>query len=208
MYEVSLLENKILIEGFEGVFSPRNIDIGTKAMLKKVNINSGDKVLDLGCGTGIVGISIAKIIGVNNVVMADVDTMAIECSKRNLELNNVAGVNVVKSNGFDNINDKDFTLILSNPPYHTDFSVAKGFIESGKKHLIIGGRMILVVKRLDWYKNKMISIFGGVKVFEDNGYYILISEKRDKMTRTTKKSKGLNKKHIKKIRANKKRRSR
>lgn len=207
MYNINIWNNNILIEGLEGVFSPRNIDVGTKTMLDNVNICTEDKVLDLGCGTGIVGIVIAKRIGESNVVMADVDNKAIECSRRNLERNNLSNVKIVKSNGFENIKVDDFTLILSNPPYHTDFSVAKDFIESGKKHLKIGGRMVLVIKRLDWYKNKMASVFGWVKVIEDNGYYILISEKRDMKNRTKKKVKTVKKKHLKKIEASKKRNS-
>lgn len=71
--------------------------------------------------------------------------------------------------------DNDFTLILSNPPYHTDFSVPKHFIEIGFKKLVLGGKLIMVTKRLDWYKNKLTSIFGGVKI---NGYYVFIAEKR------------------------------
>lgn len=207
MYNTNIWNNNILIEGFEGIFSPSNIDIGTKTMLKKIEVCTEDKVLDLGCGTGIVGIAIANRIGENNVVMTDVDSKAIECSKKNLERNKLSNVKIVKSNGFEKIKEDDFTLILSNPPYHTDFSVAKGFIESGKKHLRIKGKMVLVIKRLDWYKNKMTSVFGGVKVIEENGYYILISEKRDIKNRTKKKVKAVKKKHLKKIEASKKRNS-
>ncbi len=38
--------------------------------------------------------------------------------------------------------------------------------------------MVMVTKRLDWYKNKLTSVFGGVKVFEKEDYYIFLSEKR------------------------------
>ena len=36
----------------------------------------------------------------------------------------------------------------------------------------------MVTKRLDWYKNKLTSVFGGVKVHEINGYYVFVAEKR------------------------------
>lgn len=73
----------------------------------------------------------------------------------NLERNDLTGVRVIKSDGLKEIPDRDFTLILSNPPYHTDFSVAKAFIEEGYKHLVFGGRLMLVTKRLTWYRNKL-----------------------------------------------------
>ena len=83
--------------------------------------------------------------------------------------------------GVKDININDFSIILSNPPYHTDFSVAKHFIEIGFYKLVLNGRFVTVTKRFDWYKNKLTSIFGGVKVIEKNGYYIFISEKRSNM---------------------------
>lgn len=162
----------------ESVFSPTAVDIGTMAMLSVVEFQPGDKVLDLGCGYGVVGILAAKSIGADHVVMCDISENAILCARKNAELNGVAGVPVLGSNGFEQIEDRDFSLILSNPPYHTDFSVAKGFIEEGFKHLVLGGRMVMVTKRLDWYKNKLIAVFGGVKVIEKDGYYIFIAEKR------------------------------
>lgn len=160
------------------VFSPQNVDKGTLAMLSVVEFKDNDKVLDLGCGYGIVGILSAKIIGHANVVMADVDKSAISLTRKNIELNEVKGVRVYESDGFKDINEKDFTLILSNPPYHVDFSVPKEFIEKGFNRLTVGGKMYMVTKRKDWYKNKLTSIFGGVKISEIDGYYVFMAEKR------------------------------
>ncbi len=71
-----------------------------------------------------------------------------------------------------------FTIILSNPPYHEDFSVPRSFIEDGFPLLALGGIMVMVVKRLNWYKNKLSSIFGGVTVHKIDDYYVLTAEKR------------------------------
>lgn len=161
------------------LFSPRNLDTATLSMLDEINFENENKVLDLGCGYGVVGILAAKIIGENNVVMCDIDIEAVNISKNNAILNNVPNINIIQSDGLNNITDNDFSLILSNPPYHTDFSTAKHFIEKGFYRLILNGKFIMVTKRLDWYKNKLTSVFGGVKVKEKNGYYIFISEKRN-----------------------------
>lgn len=160
------------------IFSPAAIDIGTLSMLSAIEFSQTDKVLDLGCGYGTVGILAGKLIGEKNVVMCDISEKAVECAKQNAKLNGVPNLSVRLSNGFENITENDFTLILSNPPYHTDFSVAKHFIEAGFKKLIVGGRMVMVTKRLEWYKNKLSSVFGGVRVQEINGYYVFIAEKR------------------------------
>ena len=160
------------------IFSPKKIDNGTLAMLSMADFEHGDKVLDLGCGYGVVGILAAKLIGDKNVVMSDISEEAIELSKKNAALNGV-DVKLCLSDGFKSIIDKDFTHILTNPPYHVDFKVPKLFIEKGFNRLKIGGKMYMVTKRKEWYKNKMISIFGGVKIWEINGYYVFMSEKRD-----------------------------
>lgn len=159
-------------------FSPNSIDIGTLAMLSEVEFSPDDKILDMGCGYGVVGILAAKLIGEKNVTMCDISESAVKQAKINAELNGVPDIDIKISDGFSEIADNDFTLILSNPPYHADFSVPKRFIEVGFKKLTVGGKMVMVTKRLDWYKNKFTSIFGGVRVREIDGYYVFISEKR------------------------------
>ena len=181
------------------LFSPKNIDLGTLSMLEEIDFINESKILDLGCGYGVVGILAAKIIGEDKVIMCDIDDIAVKVSKNHAVLNDVSNINILQSDGLINIIDRDFSLILSNPPYHTDFSVAKHFIEAGFYKLALNGRFIMVTKRLDWYKNKLTSIFGGVKVIEKNGYYIFISEKRNIMpsNKIKKKLKKENKKNIK-----------
>ncbi len=169
----------LILDTHPDMFSPNAPDTGTLSMLSAVEINSGDKLLDLGCGSGIVGIYAAKLIGEENVVMTDSSKIAADYARKNAETNNVGGIKIYCGDAYENITEKDFTLILSNPPYHTDFSVAKAFIEGGYKRLVFGGKMIMVTKRLDWYKNKLTSIFGGVKITEMNGYFVFIAEKRE-----------------------------
>lgn len=162
----------------EEIFSPGAVDRGTRAMLSFVEFTREDKVLDLGCGCGVVGICAAKQIGAERVWMCDISENAVEISRQNAKDNGVELVNILQSDGLRGITEKEFTLILSNPPYHTDFSVAKEFIEDGFKKLVIGGRMVMVTKRLDWYRNKLSSVFGGVTVKEQDGYYVFLAEKR------------------------------
>lgn len=161
------------------IFSPREMDFGTLAMLNSVTFNKKDKVLDLGCGYGIVGILASKIICCQNVVMCDIDSKAVELSKENAFINGVNNIRILQSDGVNNIPDKDFSLILSNPPYHTDFSLAKRFIEGGFNKLIVGGKMVMVTRRKEWYKNKFISVFGGVRIIEEKGYFVFLSEKKE-----------------------------
>ena len=115
-------------------------------MLSIIEYKDNDKVLDLGCGYGVVGILSAKMVGANNVIMTDIDDKAVNLAMDNAILNNVQEVKIYQSDGFKSIYERDFTLIISNPPYHVDFSVPKEFIEKGFNRLIIGGKMYMVTK--------------------------------------------------------------
>lgn len=168
----------LVFETSQQLFSPRQIDAGTLAMLSFVEFSSGQKILDLGCGYGVVGILAAKFTDPANVYMVDVDEEAVGYSAKNAGLNGVVGVHVLRSDGLEALDEAGFDLILSNPPYHTDFSVAKRFIEKSFNRLKIGGRLLMVTKRRDWYRNKLASVFGGVKVHEAGGYFVFEAERR------------------------------
>jgi 16S rRNA (guanine1207-N2)-methyltransferase len=178
MFTTAINGVEMTFETADTVFSPLGADKGTLAMLSAVSLSPSDRLLDLGCGYGIVGIYAAKIIGGQNVAMSDIDPKCVGLSARNAETNGVGGAKVILSDGFDGIRDTGFTLIMSNPPYHSDFSVPKRFIEKGFNRLQIGGKMVMVTKRKDWYKNKMAAIFGGVKISEIGGYFVFQAEKR------------------------------
>lgn len=182
------------LETDSSLFSPAAVDRGTLAMLSAAEFLPEDVVLDLGCGYGVVGILAAKKSGAERVTMCDCEETAVVLSQRNAEKNGVPGITILQSNGFEKVMRRDFTLILSNPPYHTDFSVAKHFIEEGYCHLAEGGRMFMVTKRLDWYKNKLTSVFGGVRMQEKDGYFVFCAEKRRRPVKKEKPVRTMSKK--------------
>lgn len=157
------------------LFSPRAVDKGTLAMLTQVQIAAGAKVLDLGCGYGVVGILAAKRGA--RVWMLDKDPVAIEAARANAGANGV-DVQIVESDGFVGFGESGFDLILCNPPYQADFAVPKHFIEKGFNRLVVGGRMVMVTKRELWYRNKLAAIFGGVTVRHVDDYVVFQAIKK------------------------------
>jgi 16S rRNA (guanine1207-N2)-methyltransferase len=160
------------------LFSPQGIDQGTASLLTHLHFRDTDKVLDLGCGYGVIGIYAAKRINPQQVFLVDNDPAAVNYAMRNAQINAVESVHIQCSDGFRGLSEKDFTKILCNPPYHTDFSVAKHFIEKGFNRLVVGGSMWMVTKREDWYRNKLKSIFGGVRVIRQNSYIVFEAIKK------------------------------
>lgn len=174
----NVLGEPLELETAEGLFSPRHVDRGTLAMLSVAPPQPGMRVLDLGCGCGVVGIVAARRCGAENVWMTDVDPLAAEIARRNAAHNGVADVHIVCGDALSAVDAAGFDLILCNPPYQTDFAVAKRFIEKGFNRLRIGGSMVLVVKRAAWYRNKLRAVFGGVRDCEVDGYHVLTAQRR------------------------------
>lgn len=178
LIRTEVLGTALELEAHDGLFSPRHIDRGTLAMLSVAPPEPGMRVMDLGCGYGVVGIAAARRCGAENVWMSDVDPAAVEAARRNAARNGVPGVHIACCDGFDAVDAAGFDLILVNPPYQSDFAVAKRFIEKGFNRLKLGGKMAVVVKRGTWYRNKMRAVFGGVRDFAVDGYHVLVSERR------------------------------
>ena len=174
-----VLGQRLELETEPGLFSPEHADRGTLAMLSCAHFEPGMKVLDLGCGCGLVGILAARLCGEGNVILSDVDPLAVEVAARNAARNGVGGVKPAVSEGFSSIDETGFDLIFSHPPYQSDFSVAKAFIEKGFNRLKLGGTLLMVTKRREWYRNKLIAIFGGVRIHEIDGYHVFEAQRRD-----------------------------
>jgi 16S rRNA (guanine1207-N2)-methyltransferase len=160
------------VQSAPGVFSPRHLDEGTAFMLGLIEHREGARFLDLGCGAGIVS-KIASETWNCRVTAVDVNARALR-----LTALNAPRAETVASDGFAALRGREFDIIASNPPYHTDFGVAKAFIEGAHVHLAMEGVLYLVVKRADWYVQKCRTVFGGCRVAEQNGYTVITAQKR------------------------------
>ncbi|NLV92510.1 MAG: methyltransferase [Firmicutes bacterium] len=195
-------------KGAPGVFSPRGLDAGTAFMLEIMDISSDDLCLDLGCGTGAVAVVAGK--KSRQMVMAvDTNARALRLTQLNCEHNLAREVQVQPSDGLMDIDpDIQFDVIASNPPYHTDFAVARRFIDGSFSRLRQGGRLYLVVKRSVWYEQKLRSVFGGCRKFiNESGYTVFVAERR-RMQKPSQACKGTTRKHLKRIEASQQRKRR
>lgn len=177
MLEVTIGEVTLRLQTEPSLFSPQRADAGTLAMLSLVRFDAQDKVLDLGCGYGLVGILAAHHVSPERVVLLDNDPTAVAIARRNADANGVSEVTVGLSDGLRGTRQTGFTKIISNPPHHVDFAVPKHFIENGFNRLALGGTMWMVTKRRDWYRNKLGAIFGGCRVHQVDGYFVFEATK-------------------------------
>ena len=164
--------------GAPGVFSPRGLDTGTAHMLEIMEVSPQARFLDLGSGTGVVSV-IANRDFQASVYAVDTNARALRLTAMNCQKNMAGDVEIQPSDGLVDIHDSVvFDVIACNPPYHTDFGVARRLMEGAFQRLREGGKLYLVVKRADWYERKLESLFGGFQRHTRGDYMVLVSERR------------------------------
>ncbi len=162
-----------------GVFSSRKVDLGTQLLINKAIVAPGWRILDLGCGYGAVGISIAKLFPPAKIFLTDINQRAIKLAKMNAELNN-AKVTVRQGAMLSAFEGEKFNTILLNPPQAAGNEVCFAMIKASQEHLAKGGLLQIVARHNKGgkaFSTKMHEIFGNVKVTaKKSGYRIYVSE--------------------------------
>lgn len=175
---VELLGQKMTFLTDAGVFSKKIVDFGSQLLLKCLEVNQGETVLDVGCGYGPLGLSLVKVYGVQ-ATMVDINTRALDLARRNAEKNN-AKATIFQSNIYARVQGR-FDHVISNPPIRAGKQVVHEIIEKSKDFLEIGGDLTIVIQKKQGApsaKSKMEDVFGNCEILKkDKGYYILRSVK-------------------------------
>ncbi|WP_079477360.1 class I SAM-dependent methyltransferase [Halobacillus salinus] len=164
------------------VFSKKEVDFGSRLLIDSFTVPDvqGD-VLDLGCGYGPVGLSLAKAFPDRQLVMVDVNERALELAKKNAEQNHIENVSILESDRLQSVSDKKFAAILTNPPIRAGKSVVHAMFEESEQVLHQKGELWVVIQKKQGApsaKKKMEELFGNVEVvIKQKGYYILKSVK-------------------------------
>ena len=161
-----------------GVFSKKMIDFGSQVLLSCLSFQPGETVLDVGCGYGPLGLSLAKAQGVH-ATMVDVNTRALDLARKNAAFNQVQAT-IFQSNVYDQV-EGCFDHIISNPPIRAGKKVVHEVLSGSFDHLNPGGDLTIVIQKKQGApsaKAKMEEVFGNCEILKkDKGYYILRSEK-------------------------------
>ncbi len=127
-----------------GLFSPKGIDEGTRLLLDHLEIEETDDTLDLGCGYGPLGLTMARLAPRGTSVLVDKDFVAVEYSRKNAELNGIDNVEIFLSNGFDQVGERRFDLIVSNLPAKSGKELYYLYFYDALTRLRPGGRIYVV----------------------------------------------------------------
>jgi len=136
-YQINISGIKITIASLPGVFSQKKLDVGTALLLDNLPKDMQGKVLDFGCGAGVISCFIGKKFPNTDLSLLDVNALAIASAKKTLILNGLTG-NVFASNSLSTVNE-NYQHIVSNPPFHqgtqTCYQATEGFLRGIKNHL-------------------------------------------------------------------------
>ena len=148
-------------------------------LAENIVIDKNAKILDIGCGIGILGIAAAKLFDAD-VTMSDINKRAVMLAKKNIKLNNV-NADIYQGSLYEKIKDNDFDAILSNPPQTAGKELCFRLIEDSKIHLKKGGSLQLVARHNKGGASlgeKMEQVFGNVKVIvKKSGYWVYMGVK-------------------------------
>ncbi len=178
-------EELVKLNSDNGVFSKERVDFGTNVLLSSLDdkyLTDVKTILDVGCGYGIIGVSLSKKYNDKKVTMIDVNPKCIELVKENIKLNDLKNADCFLSDLYSEVSDK-FDMIISNPPIRAGKEVVFGVVVDGYNHLNKGGIIVLVIQKKQGapsLKEKMQEVFGNCDVIaKDKGYFILKSERNN-----------------------------
>jgi 16S rRNA (guanine1207-N2)-methyltransferase len=125
-----------------GMFSHGEPDPNSLMLIRAIKAESGSRLLDLGCGYGLIGVTLGKLTGAA-VTMSDVNGNALLYAEKNAEQNGIK-VCILKSDGFCEIDDSFDTIVL-NPPIHAGKDVCYRLYEESAGHLNESGSFYIVI---------------------------------------------------------------
>ncbi len=127
-----------------GLFSPKAIDEGSRLLLDHIQVESNDNCLDIGCGYGPLGLTIAKLAPQGRTTLVDKDFVAIDYTSKNIKLNRLDNCEAFLSNGLNQTGKRRFNLIVSNIPAKVGNELLSLFLYDALQHLEPGGRFYVV----------------------------------------------------------------
>lgn len=165
-----------------GVFSKREVDFGSRLLIESFELPVLDgPILDVGCGYGPIGLSIAKSDASRLVHMIDVNERALQLAKENAALNGIDNVKIYESDRLTNVTESNFAAILTNPPIRAGKRIVHAIFQESFDHLAANGELWVVIQKKQGAPSaieKLKGIYAHVEVVKrEKGYFIIKSVK-------------------------------
>ena len=165
-----------------GVFSKREVDFGSRLLIEAFEMpETAGPILDVGCGYGPIGLSIAKDFPNRIVHMIDVNERAIELARGNASQNQINNVEIYESDRLLNVKTTNFAAVLTNPPIRAGKKTVHDIFEESYDHLAVEGELWVVIQKKQGAQSaigKLQELFSVVEtVDKSKGYFIIKAKK-------------------------------
>jgi len=181
-WDYTLRKAKFRFKTDNGVFSKREVDFGSRLLIESFELPVLDgPILDVGCGYGPIGLSIAKSDSGRLVHMIDVNERALQLAKENAALNGIDNVKIYESDRLTNVTESNFAAILTNPPIRAGKRIVHAIFQESFDHLAANGELWVVIQKKQGAPSaieKLKGIYAHVEVVKrEKGYFIIKSVK-------------------------------
>ena len=157
-----------------GLFSCDKVDAASILLMEQIPALTGGRLLDLGCGYGVIGIVLGKTYPVT-VTMSDINRIALDYAARNARLNQVEA-RCIHSDGFESL-PYEFDHIVLNPPIHAGKEVMNRLYTGAAAHLAPGGALYIVIHKKHGAESTMAFLNAVFKecrtLYKKKGVYVL-----------------------------------
>lgn len=166
-----------------GVFSKNGLDEGSNILIEYIlKLPLNGRLLDMGCGYGPIGLTLATFFENSFIDMFDINERAVNLARKNQEKLGIKNVGIGVSDGFKNVKN-EYNFIFINPPIRAGKQVIYKMFEDSFASLCNDGNLVIVIRKSHGApsaQKKLIEIFGNCEIKEKNkGYYILQSTKNN-----------------------------
>ena len=180
-YQLSVGGITLTIASLPGVFSQKKLDVGTALLLENLPRVMKGKVLDFGCGAGVISCFIGKKFADTELCLLDVSALAIASAKKTLALNHILG-HVFASNSLSEVSEK-YQHVVSNPPFHqgtkTSYLASEEFLRGIKPHLQHNGNITIVANSFLQYLPIMQQHIGNSRsLLSKQGFSIYYADRK------------------------------
>lgn len=180
-YPLQIRQQTLTIASLPGVFSNGQLDEGTQLLLETLDEPETGRILDFGCGAGVIGATIKQAWPANLVEMVDANALALEAARRTMQANQLPIDLIKPSNVFSDVQGT-YTQIVSNPPFHTgvktDYRVVTAFLQKATQHLAPGGVLRIVANSFLKYQPLIEAHVGICRVVAENRSYRIYEGRR------------------------------
>ncbi len=169
------------IHNHANVFSRTGLDIGARFFMQHLPDNLEGEIVDLGCGNGVIGLTLLDKNPDAKVVFVDESPMAVASSRLNVETNMPDALDRCEfmiNNALSGVEPFRFNAVLCNPPFHQQHAltdnIAWEMFHHARRCLKVNGELYIVANRHLDYFHKMKKIFGNCETIATNSKFVVL----------------------------------